>query len=259
MRAELERADLNARPRKLAMWSIKVTLLAGRVSVVIPNRARVGHVLKILPQHFGAIAEELGSAGILTLKDVGEGWELIVYPDARLWNVGWTWDRAAMDGLLSEIAAAPGQVQGELLESEPCLAKALAEVGAERAACVGYQKGNLEVPEKGTRPSSLRSFKAESFSKPSKLKGRDAREVERLKGALLDIEGGPESAAVAGMRLILSEPVFENDGGKWRNRWRADRARTHEVFAAMVEEMAREKAIVRPGGFAQWLWDGSQR
>jgi len=74
-----------------------------------------------------------------------------------------------------------------------------------------------------------------------------------LKARLYSIESGDEPAAMAGMSALLGVTTWTNDGGKWRLRWRADRAKVQRVFASLVEEMGR--GVVRtPGGLAEWTW-----
>jgi hypothetical protein len=109
-----------------------------------------------------------------------------------------------------------------------------------------------------TAPAALKALRPDY--KPQSLKLRES--LESLKDALADIEGDSETRAMAGIKKILGDDVMEpternplGDGGKWRNRWRTARAKTHRVMAAVVEQMKAPKGVRAPGGYAEDLWE----
>ena len=245
MRGDLDRADLNGRARRLAEFAIKATLMQGRTRVVIPNRMELCRLLKIGKNHVAEVLAALVSSRILHVSEMADGWELLVFPDSSQWVVDWTYSREDMAAFLAYVNQAPGQVQGDLLPAVPSLNRTLAEVSAENASShFGNQRG-AEVPILGTTPLRVKEVKD---SKPSK-----AFSFESLKGALYAIEGPDEGQAMAGCRQVLGEAVMENDGGKWRNRWRTNRGKVHRVFAAAVEDMSNRK-VRQIGAHTEWLW-----
>jgi hypothetical protein len=266
MRGDLDRAVINGRARRLVEFVIKATLMQGRTRVVIPNRAALCRLLKIGQNHVAETVAELETAAILEVTEVLDGWEILVFPDCARWRCPWIYLREEMATYLAQLEQAPGQAQAELIEPEPSLSAALAEVGAE--AVMGKSGtsrfGKSALPVLGSRAVPLKEgIKERALS----LEGRDGRvrlpelQVSKLKAVnadegkagLYDIEGSDEPAAMAGMEAILTARIWANDGGKWRNRWRSDRAKTHRVFAAIVEEMGRVE-VKTPGGYAEWLW-----
>ncbi len=219
MRAELERADLNERARALASWAIRPTLLRGRTRVVIPNRAAVCAVLGIGQNHIAGVVQELAEAGIITLREAHEGWELLVYPDASMWSCRMKWERGQMDALLRVIDQAPGQVQGELLEPDPCLDRARAEVAAEN---VSSQNGKPEVPKMGSSQLTVNSERVHSVTAIKQL----SREQLTSEGEVMD---------------LLREFVGEEDVRQWGGDWRKNWLRRHpEAFAAALRTLIEE-------------------
>lgn len=246
MRGDLDRADLNGRARRLAEFTIKATLMAGRTRVVIPSRMELCRLLKIGKTHVAEVSAALVSARILQIKEVADGWELLVFPDSNHWDVEWNHTREEMTAFLSLINRAPGQAQGELIEPPPSLARALSEVSAENA---GYQNGNHKTPANAPpvtkMVTSLRSFEVSKASKPFTF--------ETLKGAILAIEGADEHRAMDGCRQVLGEETMNNDGGKWRVRWRSNKGKVHRVFAAAVEDKGT-RTIRSMGAHTETLW-----
>ena len=104
----------------------------------------------------------------------------------------------------------------------------------------------------GDLPASLSSLK-------ERLKGiKPLQSFEALSDALVTVETADEDAAYEAMVGILGGMVMEGgdrdgrgqvrygDGGKWRNWWRTNRARTHRVLCALVEEI-KEGAVKNRG------------
>lgn len=249
MRGDLDRADLNGRARRLAEFAIKATLMAGRTRVVIPNRMELCRLLNIGKNHVAEVMAALASSKILHVSENADGWELLVFPDSTQWDVAWHHSREEMAAFLADLNRAPGQCQGELIEPEPSLNRTLAEVSAQNAGrqVTSSHFGNqprAAVPILGT---PLKKLEVKD-SNPSK-----AYSFESLKGALLAIEGGDEGQAMHGCRQILGEAVMENDGGKWRNRWRQQKGKVHRVFAAAVEDIQARK-VRNTGAHTEYLW-----
>lgn len=241
MRADLDRCDLTGRCRRLAEFTVKVTLAAGRTRVVIPNRMELCRLLHIGKTHVAEVSAALVSARIVQITVCADGWELLVFPDSSQWNVDWLYSREEMARFVAGLNGAPGQCQGELIEGPPSLDRTLAVVSAENSA--GYQNGNPRVTKMGT--TAPLNFKGSKTYKALKF--------ESLKDAVVEIEGKDESRAMEGFRHILGERVMANDGGKWRLRWRSYHGKTHRVFASGVEDMLRG-AVRLPGAHMETLW-----
>lgn len=262
MRAELERADLNERARAVAAWAIRPTLLRGRSRVVIPNRAAVCGVLGISTKHMAEVIQELAAAGVLTLREVHEGWELLVYPDAAMWSVRMKWERNQMDALLRTIDDAPGQVQGELLDAEavsnrgPCLDRARAEVAVANVAHVP-DLGTSMVAQGGIVPLRVSEFRSSKpYTKlltPELSKGRTAPNPPTPSPSR---EGNvSEAEVVARCAELFGEKMMVNWGGAWRNRHRQNPDKLKRVLDAVAEDMRTSTVPIRnPSGHANDLW-----
>jgi hypothetical protein len=256
MRGDLDRADLTGRARRLAEFAIKATLMNGRTRVVIPNRMELCKLLKIGKTHVAEVSTALVSARILQIKEMADGWELLVFPDSSGWDVEWTYTREEMTAFLSYVNRAPGQCQGELIEPSPSLARTLAEVSAENSMrpAVSYQNGNHPASPVANRQQN--QVPKMGTPDPFKLKGSKTYKpytFDTFKGALLAIEGNEEGRAMDGCRQILGEAIMLNDGGKWRNRWRMNKAKVHRVFAAVGEDIEAKK-VRHPGAHAEYTW-----
>lgn len=265
MRADLDRADLNGRARRLAEFCVKATLGCGRLRVVIPHRQRLCELLKIGKNHVAEVSAALVSSRILAVTEVADGWEILIYPNSAMWAVDWIYERDEMAAFMAYVNQAPGQCQGELLSADKTLRAALAEVSAERVdsrmlIVDSSQNGNRQaggggLPAKKPINSAVPKM---GTSAPFNLKVKDSKEskafsFESLKGALLAIEGKDEQRAMAGCRQVLGHETMENDGGKWRVRWRSNQAKVHRVFAACVEDMGNRK-VRSTGAHTEWLW-----
>lgn len=240
MRAELERADLNDRARAVAAWAIRPTLLRGRSRVVIPNRAAVCGVLGISTKHMAEVIKELAEAGVLTLREVHEGWELLVYPDAAMWSVRMKWERGQMDALLRTIDDAPGQVQGELLDPEPCLDRARSEVAAENAA---------RVPNLGTSAPVTVNSKANPFTKQLTSEQFTVHAQTALNESGLTLTREAEAEAMDQLRQLVGNADVEQWGGDWRKNWlrRYPRAFPAALATLLEESKAGWQAKKSPG------------
>ena len=111
----------------------------------------------------------------------------------------------------------------------------------------------------GALPAQIHSLK-------EKHKGiKPLQDFETLSRALHDVSLGDEPAAYEAMCGILGGVVMEGgdldgrgelrygDGGKWRNRWTTNRARTHSVLAELVAQL-KEGSVKSRGGKAEDLW-----
>jgi len=268
MRADLDRADITGRARRLAEFCIKATLGQGRTRVVIPNRTRLCELLKIGKNHVAEVVAALVSARILHVEEIADGWEILIYPDSAMWAVDWFYKQDEMLAFMAMVNQAPGQAQGELVEPAPSLKRALAEVSAELVqspkskvqSLPSSQNGNTlrcatgKPPEKPINPAVPKiGTGAGSNLKVKESKDSKAFSFETLKGALYAIEGKDERQAMLGCRQVLGDAVMENDGGKWRLRWRANRAKVHRVFAACVEDMGN-RTVRSTGAHTEFLW-----
>lgn len=252
MRADLDRADLNGRARRLAEFCVKATLGCGRLRVVIPHRQRLCELLKIGKNHVAEVSAALVSSRILSVTEIADGWEILIYPDSAMWAVDWIYERDEMAAFMAYVNQAPGQAQGELVPADKTLRAAMAEVSAERVdgrklIVDSSQNGNMKPPSVPVLGTPFKKLEVKD-SKESK-----AFSFESLKGALLAIEGKDEQQAMAGCRQVLGEATMENDGGKWRVRWRSNQAKVHRVFAACVEDMSNRK-VRSTGAHTEWLW-----
>ena len=201
------------------------------------------------------VSAALVSARIVAISEKADGWELLVFPDSSQWNVEWTYTREEMTAFLSYINRAAGQCQGELIEPAPCLVRTLAEVSAENASS---QFGNRPAPAvpkivTSSQPAHLATHLNKLEVKVSNPSKAYSFETLNFKGALLAIEGMDEIQAMEGCRQILKDKIMDNDGGKWRNRWRMNRSKVHRVFAAAVEDMNARK-VRNPGAHTEFLW-----
>jgi hypothetical protein len=167
MQRELDRADLGARATRLARVLVGLTLAEGRVEVVVQDRVRLCGLLGIGLNHIEAVFKVLAMSGIASCEREAEGWRLRVFADSEAWRCAFIYEREALCAFLAEVNAAPGQVQGELFEAEPCLQRAKAEVDREKVqslvSCVLSQppalgQGQFPKGEVGdTRPKTLDS------------------------------------------------------------------------------------------------------
>jgi len=55
-------------------------------------------------------------------------------------------------------------------------------------------------------------------------------------------------------RIVLSDDVMENDGGKWRMRFRKWPSKSLRVLAAIESDTKEGKMITSPGGYMEDLW-----
>lgn len=99
-----------------------------------------------------------------------------------------------------------------------------------------------------------------------KYKGiKPLTDLELLKDALHDLESGHEETAYTALCGILGGTVMHGgdpdpkggirtgDGGKWRNRWRISRHKTHRVMAELIIQIA-ETHVKNRGAKAEYLW-----
>ena len=224
MRGDLDRANLSGRARRFAEFVIKITLMRRRSHCVLTNglRAEALRTLKIGANHVAEVVAELEKARILQVKAIADGWEVLVYPEFGGWSIEWLYLREEMATLLTAIESAPGQVQGELLEPAPCLARALSETSAENAS---QPASNGVVPKMGTSRTpvncnaSMKQLNSEQLNPVTQLQlDREAMVLNRLRAFV-----GPDDV--------------EKWGGDWRKNWIRAYGDTFErALATLVEE-----------------------
>lgn len=258
MRADLDRADINAVPRLVLVILIKATLMKGRTLVVIPTQASLAKLLRKHKQHMAGPIAEIESARIATFRPVGDGWECVVNPDASQWVCEWVCSREEIDQWINWLDRVPGQAQGSLLPPEPNLRQAVAEVGAE-AVSNGGQGGNKVcyppppvVPPPVTKfvtpkgpevvPCTPLSFQS---SKPS-----SAFSVERSKGGKL----AGENELMDRCRELFGEKIMDTYGGNWRLRARADAGKLQRVLDDTAAAMREGRVKTIPAAYANDAW-----
>lgn len=226
MRAELDRAALNERPRLVVAVLIKATLLRERVRVVLPDREALCALLGIGKQHMAGVWRELESCGVCRFRAVAGGWEVIVQPDSRLWTVEWVYERQALDAFLAFVDRAPGQCQTELLP-EPNLAEEVAKAG---------------VPNLGTAVPKLGTP-----CKPVTVTGSKPVRFEPLKrtreGELMDQ-----------CREVFGAEIMSAYGGVWRLRARENPGKLERVLAETAAAVREGRVRTVAGAYANDAW-----
>ena len=236
MRAELDRAALNERPRLVVAVLIKATLLRERVRVVLPDREALCALLGIGKQHMAGVWRELESCGIVRFRQIAGGWEAIVQPDSSLWTVDWVYDREALSRFLEFLERAPGQAQGELMPPEPNLAEEVAKCGVPKMGTDAPRP----VPKLGTDRSPC-TLVTGTGSKPVRLEP-----VKRT--------GGREHGLMDRCRQVFGEENMEIYGGVWRLRAREDAGKLDRVLAETESAIKEGRVRTVAGAFANDLW-----
>ena len=119
------------------------------------------------------------------------------------------------------------------------------------------KSGQSEVSSDEFRKNRNLPLKDSESYKPLSLKLRAA---ERFSEWLADIEDGPEPRAAEAMKQIIGPEFMEprpgryGDGGKWRMRWREDKAKVHDVFTRLVSRIKAGEVRSTPAQCAEWLW-----
>lgn len=253
MRAELDRAALNERPRLVVAVLIKVTLLKERVRVVLPDREALCALLEIGKTHMAGVWRELESCGIVRFKRVGKAWEVIVQPDSRLWTVEWVYDRDELARFLEFVERVPGQSQAELLNREPSLCEVMAETGSEAAADQGASSGVTKlvtggpvrrVPEMGTdsvtcTPSTVQVSRLASLEPVTSTRGIDRR---------------TEGELMAECRRVFGVEIMANYGGIWRLRARENAGKLRRVLAETENAVREGRVETVAGAYANDAW-----
>lgn len=242
MRADLDRAALNERPRMVVALLIKVTLMKRRTMVVLPDREVVCGVSGCWPQHMKAIWKEIEDARIATFKAVELGWEVVLQPDSSQWACDWVCTREQLDQWVQKIEQMPGQAQGSLLPPEPNLSHALGQNGAEIVSnqkC--YQPVTKSVIPLAAQGSGmpLNAFKVQG-SKP------DTR--------LLDIEPLTENGLVARCRLLFGPKIMETYGANWRLRARQDPGKLDRVLKDTIAAQKEGRIKTVAAAYANDAW-----
>ncbi len=262
---ELDRADIGDRATRLARVLVALTLRERRTEVLLPDRQELCRLLSIGDNHIAQVFEKLTAAKIVECEKKFDGWLVRVFARSESWNVAWHFDRDALCAFVAGVNAAPGQVQGELFEPEPCLRAALAEGDAAAAAGPDFPKREAAVPKKGSGPEADRAEASGAVplrsSRLSQFKGSLEKPSEgALKpGKPLDIETRARGKAftpserelLERLRSELGPDQVEQWGGYWVKHF--VRPMPHALGVALDELHARRQEGVSIGKPAHWL------
>jgi hypothetical protein len=193
--------------------------MRGRTRVVIPKRAALCRLLKIGANHVAEVVAELDAAAIVQVKALDEGWELLVFPDFGGWRCKWLYMREELGDFLTALERAPGQAQGELIEPEPCLAKA---------------------PILGTPCASRASVNCEASIEQLNGEQLSPTLIPTVKERRLQLSAAQEHEAMNRLRSFVGEADVQQWGGDWRKNWL--RADPEKFLAALDTLIAEEKA-----------------
>lgn len=252
MRAELDRAALNERPRRVLVALIRLTLMQRRAVVVLPDRDVLCGVVGIGKTHMAEVWERIEGTRVATFRKVELGWECVVNADSSQWAVEWAWSRDSWTRFAEFIERVPGQAQGSLLEPDPSITKTMAELAAEAAAGEGreargesYQNGNWKPPSvtklvTGQREPGRTVPVNSSTVSPALYKADKA-------GELLNRGDKETEAALFGnLKRILESSPFESDRqdlAAWGGHWRVKHIRPDpDKFAAALRIVRSEIA-----------------
>lgn len=246
-RSALDRADLTERQRRVAGLLVKATLSRGRLSVRVPRIEEFARVTRMSRGNLSETFAALALARICQVRALPEGGaEYTWLADPAGWDVAELYSAEEQRQFLRDLDCWSGQVQGELIEPEPSLEDALAQVSAQNAGAFPNRERVVgRVPESGTAPLKVTSFKLKSSIELSKF--------ETFKEAAGTVRDGTETEAMAACRHLLGPEVMARDGGKWRTRWRHQRGKVGRVFAALAEDLT-ENRVRRPGAHCEDLW-----
>lgn len=234
MRAELDRAALNERPRLVVAVLIKATLLRERVRVVLPDREALCALLGIGKTHMAGVWRELESCGIVRFRAVAGGWEAIVQPDSSLWTVDWVYERDSLSRFLDFVDRVPGQSQGDLLP-EPNLAEEVAKCGVAKSVTEPARPvTSLVTTERPCTPVMG------TGSKPVRLE--PVRRTSR------------EQAMMERCREVFGAENMETYGGIWRLRAREDDAKLERVLEETACAVKEGRVRTVPGAYANDVW-----
>ena len=245
MRADLDRAALNERPRMVLAVLIKVTVLKRRTVVVLPDRDVLCGLLGIAKQHMGGVWREIESARIATFRKVEFGWEVVLQPDASQWACDWVCTREQLNQWVQQIEQMPGQAQGSLLPFDPNLRKAMAENGAEQVSNQnGYSKPQAVTKMVTASGEQHRSsvLSTDNSSTVSTALYKADKTVEQIKQG----ERATEAALFDNLKRILESSPFESDRqdlAAWGGHWRVKHIRPDpDKFAAALRIVRSEIA-----------------
>lgn len=243
MRADLDRAALNERPRMVLAVLIKVTVLKRRTMVVLPDREVLCDLLGIAKQHMGGVWREIEAARIAQFRKVELGWEVVLQPDASQWACDWVCTREQLDQWVQRIEQMPGQAQCALLPPEPNLRQALAEVGAEAAS-----RGR---PLESNQKSYSSVTKAVTPFKPLSVQGSKPQRAFNLEPLTGDKQ---EHRLMDRCRELFGEQNMATYGGNWRLRIRANAAKMMRVLADTEAAIREGRVRTTAGAYANDAW-----
>jgi len=258
MRAELDRAALNERPRLVLAVLIRLTLMRGRTVVILPDREVLCDLLGIGKQHMAGVWREIESARIAAFKKVADGWEVVVNADSGQWAVEWAWSRESWTRFAEMIERVPGQSQASLLPPDPSITRTMAEISAE---AVSSQNGNSKppaVPKMGTGERSGHYPVQINSSTVSTALYKADKTVEQINRR---DEKRTEAALFDNLRRILESSPFESDRqdlAAWGGHWRVKHIRPDpDKFAAALRIVRSEIAggLEAKKSRAAWIKD----
>lgn len=245
MRADLDRAALNERPRMVLAVLIKVTVLKRRTMVVLPDRDGLCGLLGIAKQHMGGVWREIETARIGNFRKAELGWEVVLQPDSSQWACDWVCTREQLDQWVQQVEQMPGQAQGSLLPPEPNLHQALGESGAENVSNLKcYQPVTKSVTAdppagKSTPLKALKAFKVQGSKPCTKLS---------------DFEPLSEDGLMARCRELFGEQIMAAYGANWRIRARQNPGKLDRVLNDTLAAKKEGRIKTIPAAYANDAW-----
>lgn len=247
MRADLDRAALNERPRMVLAVLIKVTVLKRRTVVVLPDRDVLCGLLGIAKQHMGGVWREIEAARIGNFRKVELGWEVVLQPDSSQWACDWVCTRDQLDQWVQHIEQMPGQAQGSLLPPAPNLRQAMGETGAE---AVSNQKCYQPVTKSVTEPKQPGT--ATPFNA---LKVQGSKPCTKpLDFELLSGQAISEAGLMERCRELFGEQIMAAYGGNWRIRARQNPGKLDRVLNDTLAAKKEGRIKTIPAAYANDAW-----
>jgi len=251
MRADLDRAALNERPRMVVAVLIKVTVLKGRTVVVLPDRDVLCGLLGIAKQHMRGVWREIEAARIGNFRKVELGWEVVLQPDSSQWACDWVCTREQLYQWVQQIEQMPGQAQGSLLPPDPNLNQALGQNGAEilsNQKCYQPVTKNVTADRQRGTATPLNAFKVQGSKPCTKLSDFEP------------LSGGQRPLAIKENELmkrctdLFGEQIMAAYGGNWRIRARQNPGKLDRVLNDTLAAKKEGRIKTIPAAYANDAW-----
>jgi len=249
MRAELDRAALNERPRMVLAVLIKATLMRQRTAVVLPDREALCGLLGIAKQHMRGVWREIEDARIATFRAVGDGWECVMNADSSQWACEWVFSREQMSTFLDFLDRAPGQSQGSLLAPEPNITRTRGELAAENLSNQNGYSNPPPVTKLVTQPAR----QAQPFGKSTPinaLKVQGSKPYTRLS----NLEPLTEPGLMQRCEQLFGKSIMVTYGANWRLRARENPGKLDRVLNDTVCAMKEGRIKTIPAAYANDTW-----